>query len=271
MAIWDTAANGWDRWRDLLQRQYGEATERLFDLASIKPGSRVMDVAAGPGYQTVQVAARVGPDGFVLASDISPEMVRIAERNVREAGYINAEFQVMDATALSVPPETFDAVICRQGVMTFPEPYKAVRSINTALRQGGTVGVTVFAAADRNPYLSVPAEIISRHLALPPDTPIKLDVFRFGEIDALSDLLSSAGFEQINIERFSTPMILENVDQYVAHLRESSRVLLELMRDADEKTASAIWAETATAANQFMNADGFNAPGEILITSGVKH
>jgi ubiquinone/menaquinone biosynthesis C-methylase UbiE len=270
MAIWDRAADVWDRWRDLLQGQYEKATERLLDMASVGPDSRVMDVAVGPGYQTIQIASRLGRNGYVLASDISPVMVRVAEKNVRDAGFENAEFKVMDATALSVEPESFDAVICRQGVMTFPAPQRALDAMYFALKSGGKIGISVFAPAERNPYLFVPAEIISRHMGLPPDTPKMLDIFQFGEVDALEGLLSNAGFQTIKVERFATPMILKAVDEYVTHLSESSRVLLELMEDANEETESAIWREIADAARQFMDGDVFKGPGEILIAAAEK-
>jgi SAM-dependent methyltransferase len=198
-------------------------------------------------------------------------MVRVAEKNVRDAGFENAEFKVMDATALSVEPESFDAVICRQGVMTFPTPQRALGAMHSVLKNGGKIGLSVFASAERNPYLSVPAAIISRHMGLPPDTPKKLDVFQFGDVGVLEGLLGNAGFREIEIENFETPMILKSVDEYVAHLRESSRVLLELMEGADEATEKKIWTEVATAARQFMGSDSFKGPGEILIAAGQKH
>ncbi len=65
-------------------------------------------------------------------------------------------------------------------------------------------------------------------------------------------------------------MILDTVEQYVSHLREASRVLLELMQDADEETARTIWSDVAEAANQFVSNDGFKGPGEILIGTAIK-
>ena len=77
-------------------------------------------------------------------------------------------------------------------------------------------------------------------------------------------------FQTIKVERFATPMILKSVNEYVTHLSESSRVLLELMEHANEETESAIWTEVADAARQFMDGDVFKGPGEILIASAEK-
>jgi len=68
---WQTAAEPWYWWGPTLERWLGEATELMLDMAHIGPGCRVLDVAAGAGGQTVAAARRVGPEGSVLATDIS--------------------------------------------------------------------------------------------------------------------------------------------------------------------------------------------------------
>jgi cyclopropane fatty-acyl-phospholipid synthase-like methyltransferase len=69
---WDTAAQAWHDWAPTLQQWLGPATEIMLDMAGVKAGSRVLDVAAGAGDQTLHAAKRVGPNGMVLATDISP-------------------------------------------------------------------------------------------------------------------------------------------------------------------------------------------------------
>ena len=94
---------------------------RMLDLAKIGPGSRVLDVAAGAGDQTLQTAARVGPSGHVLATDISPKILDFAARNARTAGFANVETKVLDGENLDVPEASFDAVISRVGLIYFPD------------------------------------------------------------------------------------------------------------------------------------------------------
>ena len=60
-AQWDQAAEAWHRWGPLLNRWLGPATERMLDLAGVEAGSKVLDVAAGAGEQTISAARRVGP------------------------------------------------------------------------------------------------------------------------------------------------------------------------------------------------------------------
>ena len=68
---WQEAAAAWHRWGPTLEEWLGEATELMLDLARIREGSRLLDVAAGAGGQTLAAARRVGSSGSVLATDIS--------------------------------------------------------------------------------------------------------------------------------------------------------------------------------------------------------
>ena len=82
-AQWESAAEAWDRWAPLLARWLGPATEAMLDMAAVGPGARVLDVAAGAGEQTLAAARRVGAKGYVLATDISPAILRFALRAAR--------------------------------------------------------------------------------------------------------------------------------------------------------------------------------------------
>src|SRR5512135_282977 len=117
---------GWHRWIPTMAQYLDPPTEIMFDLAGIHPGDHVLDVAAGSGGQTILAARRVGPTGFVLATDLSPEMLAFAETEVQRAGLSNVEMQVMDADSLDLVKESFDAVICRSGLEFFPDPVKAL-------------------------------------------------------------------------------------------------------------------------------------------------
>src|SRR5256885_433155 len=78
-AQWEDAAEAWHRWAPALEAWLGEATELMLDLADVGNGARVLDVAAGAGGQTLAAARRVGATGVVLATDISPGILRFAE------------------------------------------------------------------------------------------------------------------------------------------------------------------------------------------------
>ena len=111
---------GRHRWTPTIAQYTDPPTEIMFDLAGIHAGDRVLAVAAGSGGQTILAARRVGPAGFVLATDLSPQMLAFAETEIQHAGLSNVRTQVMDADNLDLAGESFDAVICRGGLEFFP-------------------------------------------------------------------------------------------------------------------------------------------------------
>lgn len=135
-AQWQAAAQAWNDWGPLLRAWLGPATETMFDMARIGAGDRVLDVAAGAGDQTLQAAERVGPAGHVLATDISANILAFAADNARRSGHDNIETRVMDGEALDVPPESFDAVISRVGLIYFPGQQKALVARARGFRDG---------------------------------------------------------------------------------------------------------------------------------------
>ena len=96
---WDDAAEAWHRWGPFLERWLGDATELMLDLAGVDARSRVLDIAAGAGGQTVAAARRAGA---VLATDISPDILELAAAEARAAGLGNVATRVMDGESLGV-------------------------------------------------------------------------------------------------------------------------------------------------------------------------
>ncbi|MEN8214124.1 MAG: class I SAM-dependent methyltransferase, partial [Pseudomonadota bacterium] len=115
---WNTAAGAWHRWGPLLSRWLGPATETMLDMCDVTQGSRVLDVAAGAGEQSVAAAKRVGESGHVLATDLSPEILEFAEVSANLAGLNTIQTHVLDGENLTeLEAEPFDAVISRVGLI----------------------------------------------------------------------------------------------------------------------------------------------------------
>lgn len=98
-------------------------------MAGVKSGSRVLDVAAGAGGQTLAAARRVGSDGYVLATDISSNILALAAEDARQAGLTNIETRVLDGENLDVEPGTFDVVISRVALIYFPDQQAALKGM----------------------------------------------------------------------------------------------------------------------------------------------
>jgi ubiquinone/menaquinone biosynthesis C-methylase UbiE len=159
---WQAAAAAWNRWSPTLEQWLGAATELMLDLAELRPGKRVLDLAAGSGGQTLVAARRVGSTGSVFATDISSNILAFAAENAQNAGLNNVQTRVMDAENLELEDQTFDAVICRLGLMYLPDLAKALIGIYRILKPGGKLALMVFTPAEKNQFFSLPVAIIRR-------------------------------------------------------------------------------------------------------------
>src|SRR4051812_29875244 len=114
---WDSAAVGWNEWGEFNHRADRHISERLVELAGVRPGSRVLDVAAGYGEPALTAARKAGPQGRVVATDISAEMLAFARERAAAAGLGNVEFVQSDASSLDFQPASFDAAVSRWGII----------------------------------------------------------------------------------------------------------------------------------------------------------
>lgn len=119
---WNQSAAGWNAHTPQIRDWLRQATDAMLDMAGITPGMRVLDVAAGAGDQTLDIARRVGPQGRVLATDLSPAIVALAQENAVRAGLHNVQTLAADGESLPVEQGSFDAAVSRLGLMFFPDP-----------------------------------------------------------------------------------------------------------------------------------------------------
>src|SRR5690242_8555374 len=139
----------------------------MLDLARVEAGTRVLDVAAGSGGQSI-AAARRGAD--VLATDISSNILDEAAAAARAVG-VRLATQVVDGETLDVEPHAFDAAISRLGLMYLPDKAAGLAAVRRALRPGGRYAALVFSEPERNRFFSVPIGIIRRNAGLPAPAP----------------------------------------------------------------------------------------------------
>lgn len=189
---WQDAAEAWDRWGPVIEDWLGHATTRMLDAAGVGPGSRVLDVAAGAGGQSLVAAGRVGSEGRVLATDIAPALLEYAAKAAADAGLGNVDTREADGERLDVPEAAFDAVISRVGLIYFPNQQAALRGIRRALRPGGRLSAIVYSTADRNGFFAVPVGIIRRRAQLPPPADGQPGPFSLGGPGVAEETLARA-------------------------------------------------------------------------------
>jgi SAM-dependent methyltransferase len=269
-AQWEDAAEAWYRWGPFIEDWLGRATGRMLDAAGITAGSRVLDVAAGAGGQSVAAARRAGPTGHVLVTDISPAILGYAAKAASDAGLTTVTTRELDGEHLDVEEGGFDAVICRVGLIYFPDQRAALAGMRAALRPGGRLSAVVYSAADRNGFFAVPVGIIRRRAQLPPPVPGQPGPFSLGAPGVAERALATAGFRDIAVDTVPSPVLMASAADCVRFERESFGALHQMLSGLPEPDRQAAWTEIGEQLAEFDGPDGFVGPCEMLVVSGTR-
>jgi SAM-dependent methyltransferase len=267
---WQHAAEAWHRWGPTIEAWLRPATQVMLDLARIGPGSRVLDVAAGAGEPALTAAERVGPDGSVLATDISANILAFARQAARGRGLGNVETRVMDGEDLDLPDATFDAVLSRVGLIYFPDQQRALAGMRRVLKPGGRVVAMVYTTPERNRFFSIPVSIIRERAQLPPPLPGQPGPFSLGGGGVLEDAFRRAGFGEIETRVVPSPLRLPSAAECVRFERESFGALHQMLAGLGEDERAATWGAIEAELRQFEGPQGFEGPCEMVVGVGVR-
>lgn len=266
---WDEAAAGWNAHAAPIGAWLRPATEAMCRMAGVEAGARVLDVAAGTGEQTLHLARVVGGQGHVLATDLSPAIVALACENAARAGLGQVQTRVADAEDLGVPEGSFDAAVCRLGLMFCPDPLQALRQMNRALRPGGGACTMVFSRPERNPCVALLLATAMQHAGLPPGDPYAAgSLFSLAPPGRADALFRAAGFVDVATTTLDAPFELPSVDHYLAFVRSSASPVLAILATLGEAAAAAAWRDLRERLNVFATPTGWRGPNELLLTAG---
>jgi ubiquinone/menaquinone biosynthesis C-methylase UbiE len=197
--VWDDERVAcWLANADERERRLQPVSDALFDQASLQPGERVLDVGVGSGPTTSQAWEAVRPDGSVTGIDIAPPMIAAARQRVTAS---EIEWLVADAASYDFPPNTYDAVISRFGVMFFTDPVAGFRNLCEATRPGGRLIVTVWSNLYATGFFGIPYTVATTTLhtlgaayqAFPPDG----FLFSLGRPETIRQVLDAAGWADV--------------------------------------------------------------------------
>ncbi len=264
----DVAAEGWQR-GVAARSDLRPITERMLDLAGIGSGHRVLDVAAGTGEQTLMAARRVGPNGFVLATDIADRMLAYLEEAARSEGLTNVQTRLIDARQLELEPKSFDAGICRLALMLIPERDKALAGIHRALKPGTRFAAIVLSTAEKLPHISKSLAIVRRHAGLPPAPFEDPGMFALGDPAALRSTFERAGFREVAIEIVPSAQRFPSLAAAMEQRRNSLPELRPYLDQMSDAKREAVWQEIETVMRRFERSDGVIVPAERLVAVGT--
>jgi ubiquinone/menaquinone biosynthesis C-methylase UbiE len=267
---WESAAPGWAKWEQAFSAGLSTATDTLIDMADIRPGMRVLDLACGAGTQSIQAAKRVGPNGRVVAADISPTMLEHVRRNAIAAGLRTIETLERAAEDLDKSDTPFDAAICRLGLMLFPSPRGALKAVQTVLRPGARFAALVFTTPANNGFMAQPMAILLRHAGKSPPAPGQPGIFALGGDGVLEQLMTVAGLVDVKTRTLRALLRLPSASAAAEMMQQAFGAYRAVVADVGDTARANAWREVHECLRQFETSDGFETQFEFIIGSGAK-
>lgn len=260
---------GWDRAVDAYEPSWAEqlrpAQQRLLEMAALAPGARVIDIACGTGLVTFPAADAVGPDGHVLATDISARMVERVAGDAAARGLSHVEARRTDAERLrDVPDESFDVATCALGLMYVPEAAVALAEMRRVLRVGGRAVVAVWGARSRCGWADI-FPIVESRVA----SEVCPLFFQLGTGGSLQHALEAAGFSRVLSDRLTTTLHYASADDAANAAFAGGPVAMAYSR-FDDETRAAARAEYVASIEPYRAGQAYDIPGEFVVARGER-
>ena len=266
---WGSAAAGWRKWWPVIERTMQPVSDRLLELARVQTACRVLDVATGTGEPAITAARRVGPTGWVVATDQAPQMLAIGRERAKLLELTNVEFREMDAEALDLPAQSFDAILCRCGLMFLPNLEQALGHIRRLLVPGGWLAAAVWGEPAKVPMLSASMAVVQRELAPPPSPTGTPNPFNLSDRPNLERALKDANFTQVHTETLNVSWEMSSAEDYIQMTRDISAPLAALMVQYSEEKQQAVWQGIAEVVGAYAGPDGtIRMDSETILVAG---
>jgi SAM-dependent methyltransferase len=252
--LWDNAAAGWQTWWPTIERGAQKVSDKIVQLAEIKPGDRVLDIATGIGEPAVTAARKVKPNGKVVATDISPQMLAIAKTRATSFGLDGImEFREIDGEKLDLLGSTakFDAILSRWGLMFFPNLQGALGTIKQMLVTNGRLCAAVWAAPHKVPFLDLAFGAARKQINAPSPPPGAPGPFALADLEALKQLFSQAGFKDIKSDIFQITFEFDSPESYTRLHQQTATRIHAMLANYSEDVKKRVWNSITEAVLQY--------------------
>jgi SAM-dependent methyltransferase len=266
---WRESAPYWSKHAGIVRSMFAPITRALIDAADIDETCLVLDVAGGSGEPSLTIADTVTRSDLVICTDAVTQMVLASRREARVRSLDNIEFTQCIGEALPFRSDAFDAVVCRLGIMLFPDPIAAIGEILRVTKPSRRVAFAVWSARSSNPFFHVVANIVAHYVESPPEDPDAPGAFRFAEGGKLARLLNKTGAIEVS-ERlldFSLEAPL-SPKQFWEVRAELSDTLRGKIAGLSSDQAARLAREVEEAGQAFYKDGRMRFPGQALIVSG---
>ncbi len=228
---------GWNKaaayYEQFWASQLRPAQDLMLDLAALRPGERVLDLACGTGLVTFRAADAIGPTGRITATDISEDMVAMVAEEAARRG-VAGDFRRMDAEVLDLPDASFDAALCALGLMYVAEPLNAAREMHRVLAAGGRAAAVVWGERRKCGWAEI-FPIVERRTA----SEVCPMFYALGTGGTLARTFEQAGFREVRAETISVPIVFPTADDAIGAAFIGGPVALAYSRFTEDVRASA--------------------------------
>jgi ubiquinone/menaquinone biosynthesis C-methylase UbiE len=262
----DFEHRGWQRIPRQYHQAFGELTgqsiERLLDAAGVKRGTKVIDIATGPGY-VAAAAARRG--AAVIGVDFSTAMVEEAKRR-----YPDLEFREGDAERLPLGDRLFDAAVMNFGILHLARPDDALVEACRVLRKGGRFGFTAWGKPEVAVGFGIVLGTIAQHGDPHVPLPVGPPFFRFSEPDECIRSLLAAGFASPQVVQVPQVWRLPSLDSLFEFMSGSTVRTAGLLRGQESRALGKIREAMREELQKYQRPNAIELPMPAILASGVK-
>jgi ubiquinone/menaquinone biosynthesis C-methylase UbiE len=229
---WNSVAAGWQKWWHTVEKSAQKVSDRLIELAEIKPGQRVLDLATGIGEPAITSARIVGKMGQVTAADISANMLSFAKQRAISLGMQDViEFKEGDIETIDLVPSSFDAVLCRWGLMFLPDLNAGLSNIYRSLIEGGHFASAVWASPGQDTLSATTMNIVIKETNNKPPAPGTPGPFSLSDENNLKNSFIRSGFKDLVTERMTVSFDFESPDDFTDFITETAGPLQKMLVD----------------------------------------
>jgi SAM-dependent methyltransferase len=253
---WDSAAAGWKKWSEWWDRYASHVSERLVELAGVEPGSHVLDVAAGYGEPALTAARKAAPDGRVVATDISAEMLAFGRDRAAEAGVGNIEFMHKDASSLDFPHESFDAAVSRWGIIFEPDGEGTAATIRGFLKPGARFAISSWGPPERSPMLGLPMKAALDFLDEEPPPPGTPGPLSRPTPEAIAAILEGGGFSDVETDEMELAAEWSSPEEFGVYIKDIVAPITRMVEAHPPDVQEEAWAKIADSVRDRAEEDG---------------
>jgi len=266
--MWAGVAASWGANADDIDHRAAPLTARMLDAADVRAGDRVLELASGPGGAGLAAAERVGANGEVVISDVVAGMVDIARQRATARGFSNVRAEVLDLENIAQPDETYDVVLCREGMNFALDPARAAREMHRILRPAGRVAVAVWASRQDNPWLGVLLDTITQVTGIVVPPPGAPGPFALSDAGGLRQLFADAGFTGLALDHIAAPLRSPSFDAWWTRNLTVAGPVVAILSGLDDATRSRLRDTVRAAVARYESNGALELPGLAIVLTG---